>query len=335
MKPQGKGAVVVTTIAAPNAVLRQLAGDCRRLGLHFVVAGDTKSPADFALEDCDYYSVPAQEALPLSFPKLCPVRHYARKNVGYLVAIAAGADYVIETDDDNAPSEAFYEPAGRETHAAPVSDAGWTNVYKYYSDATIWPRGLPLDAVLSPVPPLPDPSLVAAPIQQGLANANPDVDAIYRLTMPLPLDFAGEVKRIALGHGSWCPYNSQNTVHYREAFPLLYLPAYCSFRMTDIWRSFVGQRVAWTCGWSILFREPTVIQERNDHDLMVDFRDEIPGYLGNRRIAETLAALELGEGIAAIPDNMRRCYRALVDGGHVGAEELPLLDAWLADLASL
>src|SRR5438270_335676 len=77
---------------------------------------------------------------------------------------------------------------------------------------------------------------IYCPIQQGLADENPDVDAIYRLAFPLPLTFRTD-RRIALGGSAWCPFNSQNTTWTREAFPLLYLPSYCSFRMTDIWRS--------------------------------------------------------------------------------------------------
>ena len=46
--------------------------------------------------------------------------------------------------------------------------------------------------------------------------------------------------------------------------------------MTDIWRSFVAQRIAWANGWAILFHEPTVWQDRNEHNLMRDFRDESP-----------------------------------------------------------
>ena len=139
-------------------------------------------------------------------------------------------------------------------------------------------------------------------------------------------------RRLALGRGSWCPFNSQNTIWFAEAFPLLYLPAYCSFRMTDIWRSFVAQRIAWENGWTILFHSPTVHQERNPHALMTDFADEIPGYLNNARIAARLDALPLNAGPAAIPENLRRCYRALADLEVVDKAELPLLDAWLADL---
>lgn len=102
--------------------------------------------------------------------------------------------------------------------------------------------------------------------------------------------------------------------------------------MTDIWRSFVAQRIAWANGWSVLFREATVVQDRNDHSLMRDFEDEISGYLGNEKIRQALQALDLPSGVEAIPEAMRMCYRALTDQGFVGAEELPLLDAWLEDL---
>ena len=329
-------ALVVTTISPVNAVLRSLAEGAEKHGLDFVVVGDTKSPDDFELDHCDYYGIAAQRELGLGFADACPTRHYARKNIGYLVAIRKGARVIIETDDDNIPTDAFFQPLPRETQAAELTGTGWCNVYDYYlSQGSCWPRGLPLDAVMGTAPDLPALGKVTAPIQQGLADENPDVDAIFRLTRPLPIHFDKDEKRVALGNGSWCPYNSQNTVHYAEAFPLLYLPAHCSFRMTDIWRSFVAQRIAWTCGWSILFREATVRQDRNEHDLMRDFADEIPGYLNNRAIGAALDALDLEAGVAAIPENMRRCYRQLVADGHVGEAELPLLDAWLTDLETL
>lgn len=329
-------AVVVTTISSPNAVLCQLAGDCAQRDLHFVVAGDAKSPPDFVLEDCDYYDLERQRASGFAYADACPTGHYARKNIAYLAAIRQGANCIIETDDDNIPSPQFYEALPQSIECPAIEAAGWCNAYAYYADEAVWPRGFPLDALHDAPPPLPTAtSSVTAPIQQGLADDNPDVDAIYRLTRSLPMQFAAGERRIALGRGSWCPYNSQNTVHHAPAFALLYLPAHCSFRMTDIWRSFVAQRIAWECNWHIVFREATVRQERNEHDLMRDFADEIPGYLNNRAIAAMLGALPLTKGEDAIPDNLRACYAAMVDAGHVGEAEVPLLEAWLADLASL
>ncbi|HEY0129855.1 MAG TPA: STELLO glycosyltransferase family protein [Allosphingosinicella sp.] len=328
---RNRGAVVLTSIAPPNDVMRRIASDCRERGIRFYVVGDTKSPADFALDGCEFFSVDAQVASGSRHAELCPTRHYARKNFGYLMAMRQPIDFIVETDDDNMPSDDFYRPLPIDLAVPSVSGCGWLNVYRYFTDQLIWPRGLPLDTINAPLPEPVDGEMIRAPIQQGRADENPDVDAIFRLVLPLPFTFEKRL-RLALGDGAWCPFNSQNTVFYREAFPLLYLPAYCSFRMTDIWRSFVAQRIAWANGWSVLFREATVVQDRNDHSLMRDFEDEISGYLGNEKIRQALQALDLPSGVEAIPDAMRMCYRALTDQGFVGAEELPLLDAWLEDL---
>jgi hypothetical protein len=172
------------------------------------------------------------------------------------------------------------------------------------------------------------------PIQQGLADENPDVDAVYRLILPLPLDFRSD-RRVALAPGVWCPFNSQNTTWFRESFPLLYLPAYCSFRMTDIWRSFVAQRIGWECGWSLLFHEPTVYQKRNDHDLMRDFEDEVPGYLLNRKIARILEAAQLRSGVEQLSNNLLTCYERLVAENIFEPKELALVQAWVDDVRAL
>jgi hypothetical protein len=210
------------------------------------------------------------------------------------------------------------------------------NAYSYFTDEKIWPRGLPLNEVQNKFPsPSELPTNEAdCPIQQGLADENPDVDAVYRLLFPLPVRFSRN-RELILGRGSWCPFNSQNTTWWRDAFPLLYLPANCSFRMTDIWRSFVAQRIAHINEWSILFHAPTVWQDRNEHDLMRDFEDEVPGYLLNSSIRASLERLHLQPGTTEIPNNLRICYEAMIRLGAVSAEEMPLLEAWIRDVGRL
>ena len=327
--------IVITSINAPNSALKAFAQEAPQHGFRLVVIGDTKSPADFALEGCDFYSVERQLSLNSRFAALCPTRHYARKNIGYLLAAREGAEVIRDTDDDNLPRATFWHDEVRRQPVPFAEETGWLNVYRWFSDAVIWPRGLPLDRIHSAMPAFEGLQVVEAdcPIQQGLADENPDIDAIYRLVLPLPQNFRTD-RRVALGRQAWCPFNSQNTTWFREAFPLLYLPAYCSFRMTDIWRSFVAQRIAWANGWSILFHEPTVWQERNEHNLMRDFEDEVPGYLHNTTIGRELDALPIQAGVENIPANMRLCYRRLCELKLIGEKELPLLDAWLADLAA-
>ena len=276
--------LIVTSINPPNAILGALADGAVASRWRFIIVGDTKSPADFELAGADFLDIDAQLATDLKFARACPTRHYARKNIGYLLAIRAGAPFIVETDDDNRPLPSFFGPRQRQQTVPASQGAGWLNVYRYYTDQHTWPRGLPLEAIRQAQAPYEElrPAAVDCPIQQGLADLNPDVDAIYRLILPLPLSFRQD-RRLALGPGSWCPFNSQNTSWWPEAYPLLYLPAYCSFRMTDIWRSFIAQRIAWENDWHILFHEPTVEQDRNEHALLKDFSDEVPGYLHNAR----------------------------------------------------
>ena len=102
--------------------------------------------------------------------------------------------------------------------------------------------------------------------------------------------------------------------------------------MTDIWRSFVAMRIAASYGWGILFHSPTVRQERNEHNLLRDFEEEVPGYLQNNRIMATLNKLVLSDDPINLSDNIMKCYRALVADGIFEARELTLLEAWLKDL---
>lgn len=329
-------AVIVTTINAPTRAVLEIRDRAPELGARFVVIGDSKSPADFHLPGADYLDVEQQVASGFEFARMCPTRHYARKNIGYLWAMRQGADVIIETDDDNIPRDGFWAPRERSVRAPTATSQGWCNAYAYYSDALIWPRGLPLDRVQDKVTPYEALAVQThdCPIQQGLADENPDVDAIYRLLLPLPMNFTSG-RDLILDKGVWCPFNSQNTTFWRDSFPLLYLPYYCSFRMTDIWRGFVAQRLAWEAGWRLSFHSSTVFQERNEHDLMRDFADEVPGYLNNERIRKTLEDLPLASGVGALSDNLSKAYDALIQLGVIGAEERPLLKAWLTDISAL
>ena len=324
--------LIITSIANDkNPVLTKFGKETSLHGLDYIVIGDTKSPESFNLPGCDYYSIKRQQNLKFSLASTLPLKHYARKNLGYLIAISKGAEIIIETDDDNIPLESFWNTRNKEVSAFLIKNGGWVNVYKYFSKDHIWPRGFALEEIMNDLPVVDEKVLINCPIQQGLADDNPDVDAIYRLTLPLPITF-NKSENTALGENSICPFNSQNTTWFKEAFPLLYLPSYCSFRMTDIWRSFIAQRIAWTCDWAILFHQSTLRQDRNEHNLMKDFQDEIPGYNNNKQIIESLKRLELKKGIENIPENMKICYQKLIDMELIGKEEMGLLENWLEDL---
>lgn len=325
--------LVITTIASSDkAELQFFASQCKKNRLRLIVIGDEKTPGKFSLPGCDYYPVSLQEKLPYHLSKHLPLNHYSRKNLGYLAAIAQDAGQIIETDDDNFPEPAFWHERKSCVEVKVPGHAGWINIYQYFTGNLIWPRGFPLELIDKnhPKKELIESGKVSCPIHQGLVNVNPDVDAVYRLTEPLPFNFEF-LNEIALGRDCWCPFNSQNTTWFPEAFPLLYLPSFCNFRMTDIWRSFVAQRICHEYGWNILFHSPTVRQERNIHDLLADFKDEIPGYLYNREICQRLENLDIQSSPSKIFDNMIRCYQVFTEMKLIDRKEIKLLEYWAED----
>jgi hypothetical protein len=71
---------------------------------------------------------------------------------------------------------------------------------------------------------------------QGLADVDPDVDAIYRLTQPLGVAFDAKRPSVVLPRGVMTPFNSQNTLFARDALWGLLIPVTTTFRYTSLWR---------------------------------------------------------------------------------------------------
>ena len=329
-----KLAIVITTIQRPTSAVRLLASIQNSIDTSFFVVGDRKGPEDFQLSGVSFLSLQNQLDSDIELARHTPVAHYSRKNIGYLAAIRSGAQCIYETDDDNAPMENWHW-RNEIVECVSAVQNGWCNVYQHFTEERIWPRGLPLDEIVAsvarPVAASRLPVTVQAPIQQGLANNSPDVDAVWRLVLDRPFNF-NTAPSIYLPSGVWCPFNSQSTWWWPFAFPLLYLPSYCSFRMTDIWRSFVAQRCMWELGLGVVFHAPEVVQDRNPHLLMRDFNDEIPGYQQNRSIVSTLEELTLAPGPGKVAENLRTCYEALISKKVFPIAELSLVDLWIEGL---
>lgn len=330
--------LIITSIAGGDSpVLAQYARECTTYNVEFIVIGDKKSPGHFDLDGCDFWSLKRQKELSFKLTELLPVGHYSRKNLGYLLAKKHGAQMIMETDDDNYPLESFWQKldCSPKQVVREIKNTGWINVYRLFTEEKIWPRGFPLEKINDAVEEFAalSPAEVNCPIQQGLADENPDVDAVFRLTCSLPISFKQNIE-VALGEKSWSPFNSQNTLWFEEAMPLMYLPSHCSFRMTDIWRSLVAQRIAWENGWGVLYYSPTVWQERNEHNLLRDFEDEVEGYLNNDKIVSALTGIKLTRGVEAIYDNLISCYDLMISEGWIGGEEGAMVRAWCEDLKS-
>lgn len=330
-----KTAIVITTI---NGVLPPLEALLRVPNAEVILVGDTKTPPIAERPGLTFLGVGDPRLDRFGYAALAPTRHYARKNLGYLHAIAAGAEVIYDTDDDNAPIPGRWRiPEPSSVHTVEPTASVFFNVYRAFSEARVWPRGFPLRHVKESFEQPVRRATAAAPLPVGvwcgLVQGEPDVDAIHRLVGE-PCDGFSDGPPLVLPAGLWCPFNSQNTFWSRAAFPLLYLPALVSFRHTDILRGYIAQRLLWAAGSHLGFLGPCAHQERNPHDLLRDFADEIPCYTEVERVVAALAGLEV-EGVDFV-EAILAVYRELGRAGLAPTAELEPLSVWLQDcLAAL
>ena len=69
---------------------------------------------------------------------------------------------------------------------------------------------------------------------------------------------------------------------------------------------------------------------------MKDFSDEVVGYLGNRRIGQVLEkAIAAASGNARLDETAMHLWRALHAADVIPPQELPVIEAWMAQLATI
>lgn len=330
--------IVITTINYPTATLGGITKKIRCLSClnewQIVVVADKKTPADWQFPGVIFLDIEQQEALNYNISKLLPWNHYSRKNIGYLYAIQHGAQLIYETDDDNFLIDGQLNPLPEyapcnlyETNALVV------NPYAYFGKPTVWPRGYPLKEITkTPCTTFTEGKQLFVPIQQGVVNDDPDVDAIFRLTRNEMITFTNATP-VALPVGTFCPFNSQNTIFYQSAFWALLMPMTTSFRVADIWRGYWTQRLLWDINARLCFLPANAYQERNAHDFMKDFEQELDLYL---KTDDLLNALKNWNSSADnLFDRMHELIAYLVEKNFFEAADLALTDAWIADLRAV
>ena len=328
--------LVITTINKPNKNIRTFNEKCKKNNWNFIVVGDKKTPKNFFISHGKYLNIQSQYKTNFKFAHSCPLNNYARKNIGYLEAIKDKADIIVETDDDNYPKNYFFDKKKIKYKVDEIKNKSWINIYDIFVEKKqfIWPRGLPLTEIFKNKIKIKKKINGEFYLQQGLSELNPDVDAIYRIVNEkINVKFKSDYK-VSLGK-SLSTFNSQNTIWFKKIFSLLYLPVTCSMRCTDIWRSLVVLRILKNDGKKILFFSTTMHQKRNNHDLINDFKEEIPMYLYNNRIHNILRKLILKKGERNYISNLIKCYQALVDNNFLHKKEMKFLNHWIDDLKNL
>lgn len=322
-------ASVITSINPPSPGIRRWRKAVQDLYGSIVIIGDRKTKGAWS-EFGGFLSLKRQK---MFFPlgEKIPENSYSRKNVGYLMAIAQQSPCIHETDDDNRPlpNFAIREETLKSKGIAPSS---WANVYKIWTnkeDTAIWPRGFPLGNITDPRPKTTGTRENTCPIQQGIVQNDPDVDAIWRLTNKKKVEFLPNPNALSLPPGTWCPFNSQNTWWWPTAYPLLYLPSFCTMRCTDIWRSYVALRCLEALQAPLGFFAADFVQHRNKHNIYRDFLEEIPTYQNTSKIRSILENTPLKENTE---ENLLLCYESLIREKILPKEELALVQLWIKSL---
>jgi len=315
--------IVITSISQPT---RAVLNFSKISDWKLIVVGDKKTPKQWSLKNVIFISPKKQEKIEKDFSKILPWNHYSRKMIGYLYAIRKGADIVVDTDDDNLPMKDWGKNIKFQGNYETVGNSSFVNVYQFFTDQKIWPRGYPLQKILIKNHINIKKQKVKIGVWQQLVNGDSDVDAIYRLTNNKKVKFKSR-KPIILKKGSICPFNSQNTFFRKELFPLLYLPAFVTFRFTDILRGLIAQPIMWAAGYSLGFTKATVFQERNPHNYLKDFESEIPMYLNTERIMEILNKVIKKD--STIKKNLEIAYDSLIKEKIIPSKEKKLLIEWL------
>ena len=282
---------VVTTINAPTLAIHSVINQPK---FCVVIVADLKTPTkeyfELESEKIHFLSVQKQEDMgEMEIVNELPWNHFGRKNIGYLYAIQHGATVVFDFDDDNVLISDI--PSITPQSWLVADNSGVFNPYPMFVhlNDVAWPRGFPLTQIQN-ASTWKEPTLItdnaSIGVVQSLANHDPDMDAIWRLTRKLPLNF-DEKKRVLLSSGTFCSYNAQATLHY--ALWGMMLPVSVHGRVSDIWRSYIMQRLMHDVGQVVGFVSPFVKQVRNAHNYQGDFMSERPLYEKAEALVKMLA----------------------------------------------
>jgi hypothetical protein len=142
-----------------------------------------------------------------------------------------------------------------------------------------------------------------------------------------------DAESIALQPQTYCPFNTQVTIFHQEAFWGLYIPTTTPFRVCDIWRGYMVQRLLWDIGGVVAFHAPIVFQDRNVHNYLHDFTDEWQLYTQAEKLGSFLKHWYSQH--TAMAERMKALVHDMIAHNFYKEHEAVVLQAWLDDLAAL
>jgi len=278
-----KKVIVTTTINSPTEAIEKFQA---LPGWELVVIGDKKTPKDYHLERGIYVPPEEQEKYDKELSDAIGWNCIQRRSFGLLWAHDMDTDIVAVVDDDNIPYEGWGEDLsiGKDVEAnfydtdLPAFDpVGATN------HEHLWHRGYPLELLAKRDYSKRSRKVVRPDIQADFWNGDPDIDAICRMEHAPECQF--DPKKFPLASNKMSPFNSQNTFISGSLLKDYFLFPHVG-RMDDIWASYYVQAK----GYKVVYGRPSVYQDRNQHNLVKDMKQEYLGYEHNLDLVKDLAS---------------------------------------------
>lgn len=277
-----KKVIVTTSINKPTEAIEKFDA---LTDWTLVVIGDRKTPLDYRLKRGIYVSPREQEKYDQALSDAIEWNCIQRRNFGLLWAYDLKADVVAVIDDDNIPYEGWgknlslgesLEVNYYETDLPAFDPIGATN------ESKLWHRGYPLQLIPKRDYSKKSKKKLAFDVQADFWNGDPDIDAVCRMIYAPECKF--DAACFPLAANKVAPFNSQNTFIKAEILPDYFLFPHVG-RMDDIWAAYYVQ----ARGAKVVFNKPSVYQQRNVHNLVVDMKKEYPGYENNLEIVTGIA----------------------------------------------
>jgi len=277
-----KKVIVTTTINPPTKAIRRFD---RMEEWELVVIGDLKTPKDYNLKRGIYVTPKMQEEYDKKLSDAIGWNCIQRRNFGLLWAKDLGADIVAVIDDDNIPLEGWgqalmigkpVEVFFYETELPAFDPVGATN------EGYLWHRGYPLQLLAQREYSKCTKKIITPDVQADFWNGDPDIDAICRMEHAPQCQF--DPDQFPIAANKMGPFNSQNTFISTKILKNYFLFPYIG-RMDDIWASYYVQ----ARGAKVVYGKPSVYQERNVHNLVMDMKQEYLGYEHNLYLIRDLA----------------------------------------------
>ena len=294
----------------------------------------------------------------LSTLKALPWSELVRKLIGYIYAIARGATVIWEFDDDNMlkfwipgaapPGAPSLEASIPKTESIKVREPQGHSWPTYNPHPALhppslpsWPRGLPLDDAMSEEcsrGELKDSELKSSSLAvlHSLSDRQPDADNILQGTMPFPFFFkrTTETTPLLVPPSTFSPYNAKSTLHLQPGFWAMYLPLKVDNRLSDVWRSYIAQRLFWEAGLRVgITARPLVVQ---DHDL--HFTTELAQLelRASNQTKQLISFLCTWRGKAnTFVKRVEELWRELSNQKFIDVADVEMLQLWLQSLVAI